>query len=144
VDLADLIPLSVLELDLVAPVEGWAVFLASRGVEVVTDDIGRPAIARVDARMVIAKQREREAQARVKVAAAEQQAIEADKQWRAQLWPGVSASMMPPDVAPAAAMLQAARDAQPKRVSPLQEALTRTPGELTYHSISGASDEDES
>jgi hypothetical protein len=35
----------------------------------------------------------------------------------------VPADHMPPGVAPAAVMLQASRDAQPKRTSVLQEAL---------------------
>jgi hypothetical protein len=39
-------------------------------------------------------------------------------------------------------MLQSARDSQPKRLTPLQEALSNS-GTLTYHSLSPTS-EDES
>jgi hypothetical protein len=45
---ADVIPLSVLQLDLDAPVEGWLVHLNAKGVEVTLDDLGRMSIARVD------------------------------------------------------------------------------------------------
>ena len=50
-------PLSHLELDLPAPVEGWAVFLAGRGVEVTLDDIGRMSVSRGDARQLLIEQR---------------------------------------------------------------------------------------
>jgi hypothetical protein len=39
------VPLSVLELDLPTPVEGWTFLLAARGVEITLDDIGRMSIA---------------------------------------------------------------------------------------------------
>jgi hypothetical protein len=45
-----LIPLSHLALDLPAPTTGWPVELDRRGIEVVTDDIGRKAISRADAK----------------------------------------------------------------------------------------------
>jgi hypothetical protein len=54
---AELVPLSVLELDLPAPGDGWAAHLAHRGVEIVLDDIGRAAVARSDARMLFAERR---------------------------------------------------------------------------------------
>jgi hypothetical protein len=120
---ADVIPLSHLELDLVAPVEGWTVFLAARGVEVTLDDIGRMSIARVDARRLLTEKREREAEQARRRKLAEAQAVADDQIRRAQIWQGVPADHMPPGVAPAAVMLQASRDAQPKRTSVLQEAL---------------------
>jgi hypothetical protein len=47
----ELIPLSVLELDLEPPsVGGWRPYLADRGVAVVEDDLGRASVARSDAR----------------------------------------------------------------------------------------------
>jgi hypothetical protein len=120
-----LIPLSVLELDLAAPPLGWNVYLAGRGIAVVDDDIGRPAVARADARMLIAEQREAEVRRREKAAELEQQAVEADQRRRAQIWRGVPAGLLPADVHPARAMLEASRDARrPRRVSPLQEALS--------------------
>jgi hypothetical protein len=52
---------------------------------------------------------------------------------RAQLRGGVSADMVPAGVLPATAMLQAVRDAQPRRRTPLEEALGG--GGLVYHPI---------
>ena len=49
---------------------------------------------------------------------------------------GVPADRLPPDVLPAAAMLQAARDNEPRRRSVLEEALDND-GSLTYHSLTG-------
>jgi hypothetical protein len=46
------IPLSVLALDLDVPVEGWATFLTGRGIEILTDDLGRASVARGDARQL--------------------------------------------------------------------------------------------
>ena len=40
------IPLSHLSLDLAVPTAGWPSFFSSRGVEVVDDDLGRPAVPR--------------------------------------------------------------------------------------------------
>ena len=56
-----LVPLSVLSLDLgEAPAEGWAAHLINRGVVVELDDIGRPAISRDDARLLITERRQAE------------------------------------------------------------------------------------
>jgi hypothetical protein len=63
-------------------------------------------------------------------------------QWRAQLSGGVPAALIPEGVRPAAAMLQAAHDGLPRRLTPLQEALSNS-GELTYHRL-GPSSPDES
>ena len=104
---ADLIPISHLELDLPAPVEGWAVFLAGRGVEVTLDDIGRMSVSRGDARQLLTERRQAEVRRREKAAELERQAVEHDRQRRAQLWGGIPAYAIPPGVAPAAAMLQA-------------------------------------
>ena len=48
--LEPLVPLSVLQLDLDTPPEGWSNFLAARSVEVTLDDIGRMAVARAGLR----------------------------------------------------------------------------------------------
>jgi hypothetical protein len=77
-----LVPLVVLELSLDAPAIGWNAYLAGNGVEMVTDDIGRPAIARADARMLIGEQRENEARKAEMRATAERAAVEADQRWR--------------------------------------------------------------
>jgi hypothetical protein len=79
------VPLSVLELDLPAPAEGWHVYLAGRGVEVTLDDIGRAAISRADARQVFDERREAEARRREKAAELERQAVVRDQQRRAQI-----------------------------------------------------------
>ena len=135
-----LIPLSVLELDLAAPPLGWNVYLAGRGIAVVDDDISRPAVARADARMLIAEQREAEARGREKAAELERQAIEADQLRRAQIWKGLPSDQLPVGAHPAAAMLAAAQDARPRRTSVLQEALA---GEsLTFHSFGSTPDEE--
>jgi hypothetical protein len=47
----------------------------------------------------------------------------------------------PPGVAPASAMLQSAQDARPKRITPLQHALSNT-GEMVYHSLSPVSEDE--
>ena len=52
------------------------------------------------------------------VARQERQAAELDQQWRARLWGGPPAYTIPPGVTPARAMLEAARDSRPKRLTP--------------------------
>jgi hypothetical protein len=137
---AELIPLVVLELSLAAPVE-WAAFLADRGMSIIIDDIGRASVARSDARQVLTEERENEVRRREKAAELERQAVEADQQRRAQIYAGIPAAAIPADVHPARAMLEASRDARrPRRVSPLQEALS---GEsMTYHSFPTAPEDE--
>jgi hypothetical protein len=136
------VPLSHLVLDLAErPAAEWGPFFAARGVEVVLDDLGRPAVSRTDAHRLFAEAREMEALAREVAARREAEAIEQDRQRRASIWTGVSADDLPVGAAPAAAMLAAARDAEPKRTTPLQEALS---GEsMTFHSYQ-STPEDES
>jgi hypothetical protein len=133
-------PLSVLALDLMAPVEGWATFLADRGISITIDDIARASVSRSDARQLLSEQREAEVRRREKAAQLERQAVERDRAWRAQLGGGIPAYAIPDGVAPAAAMLQAAVDARPRRTSVLEEALA---GEaLTFHPIGPAAVEE--
>jgi hypothetical protein len=132
--LEPLISLVELELSLVAPVEGWPSFLAARDIEITLDDIGRMSIARVDARRLLTEKREREAEQARRRKLAEARAVADDQLRRAQIWQGVPADHMPPGVAPAAAMLQAAYDARPRRTSVLQEALGNSDS-LTFHSL---------
>ena len=96
---ADLpIPISVLSLDLAAPpAEGWAAYLAAKGIALLRDDVGRDAISRGDARRLISEYREAEAQRREQ---AEAWAVEAGRQWRAQLGVGVPASSIPEGLSP--------------------------------------------
>jgi hypothetical protein len=74
-----LIPLSVLALDLEAPAEGWTAYLHSSGIAVVADDIGRSAISRADARQLFTERRENEVRAREVTERQERQAIEQDR-----------------------------------------------------------------
>jgi hypothetical protein len=128
----DLIPVSVLALDLNLPSNGsWLDYLASKGVEVTDDDLGRPSVSRDDARRLLAEQTLAEARRREMWAQQEAAAVEADRVRRAQIWGGLHWTELPDGVHPAAAMLQSAKDAEPKRVSPLEEALS---GETaTFH-----------
>jgi hypothetical protein len=131
-DLADLIPISVIALDLAEPpAGGWIAYLTSRGIPIVLDHIGREAIDSADARQLLDERREAEVRRREAIARNEQRAIEADRLHRSQIWQGVPADSLPVGVAPAAAMLQSAKDAQPKRESPMEEAFA---GEtMRYH-----------
>jgi hypothetical protein len=134
-----LIPLSVLELDLPAP-ESWSAYLADRGISITIDDIGRAAITRDDARRLFDEGREAEARGREMAAEFERQAIEQDRQWRASLPSGLPWYEIPPDVLPVVAMTQADRDAQPRRLTPLQESLA---GEsMTYHRLDSTPDDE--
>jgi hypothetical protein len=123
---SDVIPLSHLELDLAAPVEGWTVFLSARGVEITLDDIGRMAIARSDARLLLTEQREAEVRRREKAAELERQAVEQDQQRRAQIWGGIPADLIPVGVSPAQAMALAEKDARPRRRSVLEDSLSNS------------------
>jgi hypothetical protein len=128
----DLVPLSHLKLDL-PDQSDWHAYLAGRNIEIVEDDLTRPAIARGAARMLLAEERQREQLRREKAAEAERQAVEADERRRASIWRGLPSEYLPVGASPAAAMLAADRDARPKRTTPLQEALA---GEsLTYHPL---------
>jgi hypothetical protein len=124
--LVDVIPLSHLELDLAAPVEGWRPFLAAGNIEVLSDDVGRLSISRGDARQLFDECRENEARAREVAARQELQAIEADRRWRSQLPRGLSWLDIPDGVLPAVTMTAFDRAAQPKRRSVLEDSLSRS------------------
>jgi hypothetical protein len=128
-----LIPVSNLALDLDEPAGGWVAYLKGRGIEVMTDDIGRPSIARADARQLLDEQREAEARKRAKLAENERRAIEDDRLRRAQIWRGVPVEALPVGVSAGDAMAAAARESLPKRQSQLEEALS---GEsMVYHRL---------
>jgi hypothetical protein len=132
-----LIPLSVLSLDLSVPVEGWPSFLAARGIEVTLDDIGRMAISRDAARQLLTEKREREAERARRRKLVEAQAVADDQLRRSRIWGGAPAVE---GVSAAALMLQADKDAQPKRRSVLQEALAGSET-LTYHPLPTSDEE---
>ena len=129
----DLVPISHLELDLPAPTTGWLVELDRRHIPVVLDDVGRRSISRADARQLFDERRENEIRQREVAERQEREAIEADRVRRASIWGGISALDLPPGVAPATVMLQAAHDAQPRRTSVLEDALSNEG--TTFHSF---------
>jgi hypothetical protein len=137
------IPLSVLSLDIDEPGNGWAASLADRGISTVIDDIGRLSIRRDDARRLFTERAEAEVRKREVMEQQEQQAIARDQAFRSQIWGGVRADHMPSDARPAAVMLQAARESQPRRPSVLQHALSHEDG-MVFHSFEPASPGDES
>ena len=135
----DLIPLSHFALDHPQPPEGWSNFLGRQGITLRPDDIGRDSIRRHDAQMLLHEQRASQLRAVKRHQLAEAEAVEADQRRRALIWKGVSADAIPVGVHPATAMLQAAKDAQPKRLSPLEESLS---GEsMVYHTYPLSEDE---
>jgi len=142
---SDLIPLSVLALDLDLPgSEGWPAYLEARAVAVVVDDVGRDSVSRADAGALLAERREtvareREAAAR-RLEQLEREAAERDRERRAQIWKGVPASAFPDGVSAASVLVAAIRDSQPKRESVLDAALSNA-GEITFHSLAPTEDE---
>jgi hypothetical protein len=130
----DLVPLSVLALDLDAPAVGWDAFLAGRSIPIVLDRIGRSAISSADARQLFDERREDEARAREVAAQQERQFIEADQRFRSTLWGGEPWYALPPGVSAPEAWAQAEKDARPKRRTLLEDALEGT-GSMEYHPL---------
>jgi hypothetical protein len=116
-----------------SPVDGWRAYLSGRGIEILTDDIGRDAISRADARQLFDEHRAAEERRREVAERQERQAIEADRLWRSRLSGGVPASMIPEGATYAALVRQAELDALPKRTSVLEEALGG--GGVVYHPL---------
>jgi hypothetical protein len=133
----DLIPLSVLRLDL-DPGEPWALFLGRRGIAFRPDRIGRDAVTAGDAQRLIAERREQELRKQRHLKVAEEEAIEADRAWRAALPQGIPWHEMPgdPGGSPAAVMLQQAQDAE--RTTPSAgEWMFKPAGEITGGTFNG-------
>jgi hypothetical protein len=135
-----LIPLSHLALDLPVPPEGWPNFLGVRGIAIRPDHIGRDAISSHDASRLIGEQREAEIRRQKLAKLADEEAVEADRQRRAQIWQGVPADQLPADVPPVVAMTAAAKAAQPRRRSVLEDSLSNSG--TVFHPIQ-SSPEDE-
>jgi hypothetical protein len=100
--------------------------------EVVSDDLGRRCVSREVARGLFAEREEQalrwsEMQARLDVEAAEVAA-------RNPVWGGIPSGAIPDGVTPAAAILQAAKDAGPRRQSVLEHALANE-GVIEYHPV---------
>jgi hypothetical protein len=140
VDPPELIPLSVVALDLLPAPADWSAFLADRGIEIVLDDIGRAAITRADARRLFDERREAQAKAREMRAAAEKRAVEQDQQFRAQLGTGIPASVLS-GMSYAEAMHAAELDSQQyrPRASVIADALDNSG--MTFHPIRHGGDE---
>ena len=135
VDPPELIPLSVLALDLLAPAD-WSAFLADRGIEIVLDDIGRAAISRSDARRLFDEQRENEARKAEMRAAAEKRAVEADQRFRASLGVGVPASAFAGFETYGQAVASHELDRQQYRPrASVAEDLLSNDGSITFHSL---------
>jgi hypothetical protein len=137
-DPADLIPLSVLALDLDAPsVGGWGVFLASRNIPIVLDHIGRSAISSADAQQLLDERREAEAHAREVMEQHEAQLIQQDQLRRASLPTGIPAGMVPDGMTGAEAMVLAGEKRRPRSVREqlLEKELSHRGPELVYQSI---------
>jgi hypothetical protein len=98
--------------------------------QVVLDDIGRRCVTREVARRLFADRAA--AEVRWREAQDHQVADHAERAAANRPWPGIPASFIPEGVAPAAAMLQAAKDAAPRRQSVLQHALSNE-GAIEYH-----------
>ena len=90
----DLIPLSHLGLELDTPPNGWVLHLERRGIAVLTDDIGRRAISKVDAKQLLDEKHADDVRKAKLRAVQEREAVEADRAWRAQLGQGVSAAAL--------------------------------------------------
>jgi hypothetical protein len=136
---ADFIPLSHLSLDLDEPPIGWVAYLGNIGVEVVEDDIGRPALSRTDARMLIAEHHDNEVRKAELRAAAEKRAIEQDQAFRASLGHGVK---VPDGMSYAEAARAAELDSQtyrPGRRSLVEDLLDNSG--ITYHPIAPTSED---
>ena len=137
---ADLVPVSHLTLDLPVPSIGWVAYLNNVGVEILSDDVGRPAIHRHDARRLFDEHRASEVRKAELRAAAEKRAVEADRQLRAQMPAGVR---VPDGMTYAEAAMAAELDAldyRPRRRS-LMEDLLSNDGVITYHPIQHEADE---
>jgi hypothetical protein len=109
------------------------VLAARLGDRVTLDDLGRRVVPRQVARGLFAEREEqarrwRELQARLDVEAAEAAA-------RNPVWGGIPAGQIPDGVAPALAMLTAAKDALAKRQSVLEHALQDRDGAIEYFPI---------
>jgi hypothetical protein len=131
------VPLSVLALDLDIPVEGWPTYLGARGIAIIPDDLGRDAIPRQAARRLLDERREQVVRQAALRRLAEQQAVEADRAFRASLPRGAAWYDVPPGVHPATAMLQRAKDAEPRRTPSQVEWMFGETDTMVFHSLQG-------
>jgi hypothetical protein len=127
----ELVPLSVLALEIDTGQESWAVFLGRRGITFKPDAIGRDAITVGDAQRLMAEKRAHDLKVQALRRLQEEAWVEADRLRFAGIWKGASADLLPVGEHPASVMLAVAKDSEPKRRSVLQDSLE---GEgTTYH-----------
>jgi hypothetical protein len=131
---ADLIPLSVLQLDL-DPGEPWAAFLGRRGIRFVSDHIGRDAISAGDAQRLIAERREHELRKLAVLKAADAEAVEADRKFRASLPKGVPWYALPDGVSFVEAAAAAEAAEHPRRTPTRGEWLFGETDTMVYHEL---------
>lgn len=135
------VPLSVIGLDIDEPPNGWVASLTERDIKVHLDDLGRLSVSRDDARRLFTERREAAEKARELAEANERRAVEADRQWRAQLPRGAAWYDVPAGVHPATAMLAAARDAEPRTVpSRTQWLFDEGVDSMVYHPMNDGED----
>ena len=133
-----------LALDLAEPpVGGWVAYLKGRGIEVLTDDVGRASVSRSDARQLLDEKREAEIRRQEAAERQERQFIAADQAWREQLSPGIPWWEFPDGVSPQQAWAQVARDEAPRRRTLLEDKLAGEEGTMVYHSLASTPDGDE-
>src|SRR5215212_8599145 len=126
--LDELVPITIIAFLPAPSVGGWEAYFRGRGIRVREDDLGRPSITREAARRLFAERREAEVRHRE---AAQLHEAEAEARRVARIPRGIPVDRMPPGVAPAAAMLQAAQDARPRRRTLLEESLAGD--SMTFH-----------
>jgi hypothetical protein len=125
-------------LDYPVPAEGWANFLGRHAIAFVPDDIGRDSIRRGDAQKLLHEHRANEIRKARLRELAEQEAVEADQQFRASLPRGVPVSAIPEGATYGDVVRQAALDARPRRRSMLEESLAGQA--MTFHSLAPTPD----
>jgi hypothetical protein len=129
----DLIPLSVLRLDL-DPGEPWPLFLGRRGIAFVPDRIGRDAVTAGDAQRLIAERRAHDLRVQAVLRAREAELVEADELRRARIFRGVPVDAIPAGMTPPEAMMAGDPDLQPRRQSAVAAFLDGA-DEMVFHPI---------
>ena len=105
------------------------------------DDIGRDAIRRSDAQILLHEKRASELRAAKHRQLGEQEAVEQDRVKFASIWKGLAADDLPAGVSAGDAMLAAARQGRPRRQSPVEAALGGSPS-MAYHAYPANPDEE--
>jgi hypothetical protein len=124
-----------LERDIAVPAGGWVAELDRRGVEVIEDDLGRPAVDRAVARAIYAEARQQQEAVARRREEIERRLIAADEARRAALPRGIPAGMVPPHVSAAQMMMAADPFPAERRESVLEHALAHADGAIVFHPL---------